>query len=56
MRSDYNLKPDQFISIKCNELDSVITRGRNNDPKFTGLSEQIIRNRNVIRNNLISIL
>ena len=42
-----NLKPDQFISIKCNELDSVITRGRNNDPKFTGLSEQIIRNRNV---------
>jgi hypothetical protein len=42
-----NLKPDQLISIHCDELDSIITKGKSEDTIVTRLSEQIIRNRNV---------
>ena len=42
-----NLKPDQIISIHCDELDSIITKGKSEDTLVTRLSEQIIRNRNV---------
>ena len=42
-----NLKPDQLISIHCDELDSIITKGKSEDTLVTRLSEQIIRNRNV---------
>ena len=41
-----NLKPDQIISIHCDELDSIITKGKSEDPMVTRLSEQVIRNRN----------
>tara|TARA_Y100000389_G_scaffold19188_1_gene16638 strand:+ start:1049 stop:1873 length:825 start_codon:yes stop_codon:yes gene_type:complete len=42
-----NLKPDQIISIHCDELDSIITKGKSEDTLVTRLSEQIIRNMNV---------
>ena len=42
-----NLKPDQIISIHCDELDSIITKGKSEDPMVTRLSEQVIRNRNM---------
>ena len=42
-----NLKPDQLISIHCEELDSIITKGKSEDTLVTKLSEQIIRNMNV---------
>jgi len=42
-----NLKPDQLISIHCDELDSIITKGKSEDHMVTRLSEQIIRNMNV---------
>ena len=38
-----NLKPDQIISIHCDELDSIITKGKSEDPMVTRLSEQVIR-------------
>jgi hypothetical protein len=41
-----NMKPDQIISIHCDELDSIITKGKSEDPMVTRLSEQVIRNRN----------
>ena len=41
-----NLKPDQIISIHCDELDSIITKGKSEDPMVTRLSEQVIRNIN----------
>ena len=42
-----NLKPDQIISIHCDELDSIITKGKSEDTVVTRLSEQIIRNKNM---------
>ena len=42
-----NLKPDQIISIHCDELDSIITKGKSEDTLVTRLSEQIIRNMNM---------
>ena len=42
-----NLKPDQIISIHCDELDSIITKGKSEDTLVTRLSEQIIRNKNM---------
>ena len=42
-----NLKPDQIISIHCDELDNIITKGKSEDPMVTRLSEQVIRNRNM---------
>ena len=41
-----NLKPDQIISIHCDELDSIITKGKSEDALVTKLSEQVIRNKN----------